>query len=81
MILGSKFYINYAKKPFDTAYSETLAELQAVINTTEKKSTVSPPKKRIVYFNTVKFVVRRVFFSCASTGTTSSIGSGNCYSK
>lgn len=50
ILLGNKFYINYAKKSFDTAYSETLAELRALMNASEKKSTISPAKKRIVYF-------------------------------
>jgi len=37
ILLGCKFHINYAKKPFDTAYSETLEELQAAIKGAEKK--------------------------------------------
>jgi hypothetical protein len=77
IILGSKFYINYTKKPFDAAYSETLTELQVAMNATEKKS----PKKGIFYSNTSNVIVFFVF-SCASTGTTSSIlGGGNSHSK
>ncbi|CAF3436539.1 unnamed protein product [Rotaria socialis] len=45
IILGSKLYINYAKKPFEAAYSETLGELQATMNPTERKPTVPPVKK------------------------------------
>jgi len=45
ILLGCKFHINYAKKPFDTAYSETLEELQAAIKGAEKKSTGTSPKK------------------------------------
>ncbi|CAF2494904.1 unnamed protein product [Rotaria sp. Silwood2] len=45
LIVGSKLYINYAKKPFDTAYSETLSELQAALNQTEKKPAMPPSKK------------------------------------
>ncbi|CAF0737919.1 unnamed protein product [Rotaria sordida] len=45
IIVGNKLYVNYAKKPFEAAYSETLAELQAVLNRTERKPTVSPSKK------------------------------------
>ncbi|CAF1443169.1 unnamed protein product [Adineta steineri] len=45
IIVGSKIYINYAKKSFDAAYSETLGELQALQNRVNTKSTISPPKK------------------------------------
>jgi hypothetical protein len=50
IIVGSKLYINYAKKPFEAAYSETLVELQATMQSTDKKSSVSPAKKRIFCF-------------------------------
>ncbi|CAF1161959.1 unnamed protein product [Rotaria sp. Silwood1] len=45
IIVGSKLYINYAKKPFETAYAETRTELQAALNRIEKKPTVPPSKK------------------------------------
>lgn len=46
IILGTKLYVNYAKKPFDTAYSETVGELQAVIKPIDKKFAMSPPSKK-----------------------------------
>ena len=47
IVLGSKLYVNYAKKPFDAAYSETLVELKSAIKQVDKKTTTtSPPRKR-----------------------------------
>ncbi|CAF1504822.1 unnamed protein product [Adineta ricciae] len=45
IIVGTRVYVNFAKKPFETAYSETLSELQALNTRTEKKPTISPPNK------------------------------------
>lgn len=39
-------YVNYTKKPFDTAYTETLTEIKLALNRPEKKATSSnSPKK------------------------------------
>ena len=46
IVLGTKLYVNYAKKPFDTAYSETITELQIAMKPAEKKSAISPPAKK-----------------------------------
>jgi hypothetical protein len=45
IIVGSKLYINYAKKTFDAAYSETLTELRAAISRSERKTVVTLPAK------------------------------------
>ena len=56
------------KKSFEEAYSETLAELQALNNRLEKKSTVSPPKKcMFLVFITLTRFVPGVFSRCTST--------------
>lgn len=45
IIVGTKVYINFAKKSFDAAYTETLAELEALNSRAPKQPTVSPPKR------------------------------------
>lgn len=48
IVVGNKLYINYTKKPFDTAYIETLTEIKVALNRPEKKPTTTNSPKKIV---------------------------------
>ena len=50
IVVGSKLYVNYAKKPFQTAYQETIVELREAMSRLEKKSNVIATKKSLSHF-------------------------------
>lgn len=45
LVVGTKLYINYTKKSFEAAYSDTLAEVRAAINKMEIKP-ITPASKK-----------------------------------
>lgn len=72
IVLGTKLYINYAKKPFDRAYSETVTELRVALNESDKSHTGQSTKKRKLLFSLLFKIENVSFVSAAPSAQPSS---------